>query len=115
MKVVLARPWNKTSMLIPNHGLGYLATALKRRGDESLIIDCIRERLRPNAFLKRIEAEKPDVIGFQVYTFDLPVLESYIDALRSYNGIIVAGGPHPTAAPFDMQQEISGNSSLPEG
>lgn len=106
MKVVLARPWNKTSMLIPNHGLGYLAAAAKKHGHEPIIIDCIREKLHPADFLNRIKSIKPDVIGFQVYTFDLPVLDAYISSLKSENITLLAGGPHPSAAPTDMQDRF---------
>ncbi|HPQ39581.1 MAG TPA: radical SAM protein [bacterium] len=102
MKVILARPWNKTSMLIPNHGLGYLATALRRHGHDPVVIDCIRDRLDAAAFVERIRHENPGVIGFQVYTFDLPLLRPVIDALKPMKIPVIAGGPHPSAAPHDM-------------
>ncbi len=102
MKVILSRPWNETSMLIPNHGLGYLATAIRKIGHEPVIIDCIRDKIHPEAFLKRIEQEKPHIVGFQVYTFDLPALTPYVKALKNMNIVMVAGGPHPSAAPKDM-------------
>lgn len=102
MKIVLARPWNKTSMLIPNHGLGYLAAALKRHGHDAVILDCIRDHLSAEKFIEKIKDEKPDLIGFQVYTFDLPVLKPYIQQLSALNIPVVAGGPHPSAAPRDM-------------
>lgn len=90
-------------MLIPNHGLGYLAAAAHRHGHEAVIIDCIREHLRADSFLRRINEEKPDVIGFQVYTFDLPALKNYLEILPRTGVITIAGGPHPSAAPSDMR------------
>lgn len=102
MKIILARPWNKTSMLIPNHGLGYLATALQRQGHDPIVIDCIRDRLNADAFADRVQDESPDAVGFQVYTFDLPVLRPFVDALKPMELPIIAGGPHPSAAPGDM-------------
>ncbi|MBN1296183.1 B12-binding domain-containing radical SAM protein [bacterium] len=102
MKVILTRPWNTTSMLIPNHGLGYLATALRQAGHDPVIIDCIRDRLHADAFVRRVLHEAPGLIGFQVYTFDLPTLRPYIDALKPLNIPVVTGGPHPSAAPADM-------------
>ena len=106
MKVILARPWNKTSMLIPNHGLGYLATALKSSGHEPVILDCIRDQLNARDFAERVSQEKPGLVGFQVYTFDLPVLQPYIDELKSIGVPVVAGGPHPSAAPDDMARRF---------
>lgn len=106
MKVVLARPWNKTSMLIPNHGLGYLATAVRKHGHEPVIIDCIREKLHSGSFLERIKTLQPSVVGFQVYTFDLPMLDTYISALKTQNILTIAGGPHPSAAPADMRNRF---------
>ena len=95
-------------MLIPNHGLGYLATAVRQAGHSPIIIDCIRERLQAEQFLQRVKMEKPDIVGFQVYTFDLPMLESYVNALQTENILMIAGGPHPTAAPSDMRRRFPG-------
>ncbi|MBN1878501.1 B12-binding domain-containing radical SAM protein [bacterium] len=108
MKVVLARPWNKTSMLIPNHGLGYLAASVHRNGHAAIVIDCIRDKLQADNFADRMREIKPDIIGFQVYTFDLPILDAYLQALCHIDAILIAGGPHPSAAPSDMCRRFPG-------
>jgi len=88
-------------MLIPNHGLGYLATALRRAGHVVGIIDCIRDRLTYAGLVARVTELRPDIIGFQVYTFDLPSVRRHLDdlTLQGFNGPVLVGGPHPTADP----------------
>ncbi len=93
-------------MLIPNHGLGYLAGALKRDGHDPMVIDCIRDTLSPQQFLETIRNHHPDVIGFQVYTFDLPILQEYIDRLQHEKITIIAGGPHPSADPHSFAHQF---------
>ncbi len=88
-------------MLIPNHGLGYLATALKNAGHEPVIIDCIRDRKNPHDFAKYVKESGAGLVGFQIYTFDLPVLRPYINALCDLDIPIITGGPHPSADPVD--------------
>lgn len=102
MKVLLSRPWNRTSMLIPNHGLGYLSSALQRTGHDVRILDCIRDRVNPATFRRYVQDNAFDIVGFQVYTFDLPSLTTYIDAIHDIRIIRIAGGPHPTAVPREF-------------
>lgn len=101
LDVLLVRPHNTTSMLIPNHGLGYLATALRRRNLSVAILDFIKSRTRVHAIPQLLASYSPVVIGLQVYTFDLPYLAQQLEAIRSAqpSAVIVAGGPHPSADP----------------
>ena len=93
-------------MLIPNHGLGYLATALKKDGLEVNIIDCIRDHTSARALRSHIEKESYDVVGFQIYTFDLEIMVGYLNELEEFTGIVVAGGPHPSADPSGTLQKF---------
>ncbi|MBN2383093.1 B12-binding domain-containing radical SAM protein [bacterium] len=108
MKVFLTRTMNKTPMLIPNLGLGYLATALIRAGHEVTVLDCILEGVDARAFAERLANQSYDLIGFQVYTFDVRYLSAYLEASRRVapRAVLVAGGPHPTAAPEEMLTEF---------
>ncbi|MBN1553002.1 B12-binding domain-containing radical SAM protein [bacterium] len=98
MKILLTRPWNRTSMLIPNHGLAYLASMLKKKGHQCQITDCIKDKIRQKEFSRIVSEGDFDLVGFQVYTFDLDILEAYLSSIERTR-IIIAGGPHPSADP----------------
>jgi len=104
MKVLLTRPLNKTPVIIPAIGLGYLAAALRKAGHDVEIVDCLRERKGPQAFSEFLRNHRFEAIGFQVYTFDVECVSPYLKAARevSPNAFIVAGGPHPSAEPAEM-------------
>lgn len=101
MKILLSRPLNETPMLIPNIGLGYLATACRNAGHEVQVLDCIKEGVDAGRFREFLLGQSFDLVGFQVYTFDVPVLQAYLASTRSArpDTLLVAGGPHPTALP----------------
>ncbi len=107
MRILLTRPWNHTSMLIPNHGLGYLATALKQSGHDPVILDCILQRMDPDAFNRLVRSSSFDAIGFQLYTFDLPQFNSYLSLIRDLTIPLIAGGPHPSAVPLDFMNDYT--------
>jgi anaerobic magnesium-protoporphyrin IX monomethyl ester cyclase len=93
-------------MLIPNHGLGYLAQILKSRGHQAIIVDCIRDRMTPDDFGQFIISNAFDVIGFRVYTFDLEILGEYLDKIPPSIKCVIAGGPHPSADPTGFLQRF---------
>jgi radical SAM superfamily enzyme YgiQ (UPF0313 family) len=95
-------------MLIPNHGLGYLATALKLTEHQPIIVDCIRDHIDPAQFLSRVNQEKVSVVGIQVYTFDLEILDTYIQPLKEAGVTVIAGGPHPSADPIHFMTHFAG-------
>jgi radical SAM superfamily enzyme YgiQ (UPF0313 family) len=100
MKTLLVKPNNRSDHIQPPLGLGYLATALRNKG-EVRIVDGIKERLAP-AGLRRILARyKPDVVGFQCYTMDVRVVREALRAVKEIDNNIVTfiGGPHPSAMP----------------
>jgi len=95
-------------MLIPNLGLGYLATALIRQGHHVEIIDCILEKIESSQFARFVKQGSFDLVGFQVYTFDVPFLQAYLGAVKKATPqtLLVAGGPHPSAEPEEMLAEF---------
>ncbi len=99
--VLLIRPVNVTPMLIPNMGLGYLATRLRERGHPVEILDCIKERVGLKALGERIGRGDYGVVGLQVYTFDMEPARRHLAVIAeaSPEVIRVAGGPHPSADP----------------
>lgn len=117
MNILLTRPLNQTPMLIPNIGIGYLATALRNIQQNVSVIDCIKEAITPKLFREFVTQNAFQIIAFQVYTFDLSVLQPYIDVIRNVQSecIILCGGPHPTAEPESMLQEFPEVDALLRG
>ncbi len=70
MKVLLVKPYNLSDHIQPSLGLGYLATAI-RREHEVVILDCIKENVNIDKLDRVLRQQRPDVLGFQCYTFDL--------------------------------------------
>lgn len=100
MKTLLVKPYNLTDHIQPSLGLGYLAGAIRSRGDVR-ILDCIKENIKIGQFKNALKSYNPDFVGFQCYTFDMDFIREALCECRSYRrGIITAiGGPHPSALP----------------
>ncbi|MBN2453515.1 MAG: radical SAM protein [Candidatus Omnitrophica bacterium] len=100
MKILLVKPFNRSDHIQPSLGLGYLATALRKR-HEVRILDCIKDNLTIDKFLPVLEEYSPDMIGLQCYTFDLPYIREALHAAKMFNRamVTVIGGPHPSALP----------------
>ena len=103
MKILLVKPYNLSDHIQPSLGLGWLATAVKERHDVS-ILDCIKQELKPDAFKSYIEKERPDIVGFQCYTFDLHNLKTMIADAKELGMTTVAGGPHPSTVPYETKE-----------
>jgi radical SAM superfamily enzyme YgiQ (UPF0313 family) len=101
MKVLLVQPKNRSYVIMPNLGLGYLAAILRQSGHEVAILNCLLEKLSAKDFKERIPAISPDVIGFQLFSYDLNIVKEYLVAARETipNVTLVAGGPHPSGDP----------------
>ncbi len=100
MKILLIKPYNLSDHIQPSIGLGYLATACRDK-NEVIILDCIKENVTLPKLAQRIRQMKPDLVGFQCYTFDLRFINSALAECKAVNKdiITVIGGPHPSAIP----------------
>lgn len=97
MKILLVRPvTDKMPIIIPNLGLGYLATQLKKHGYEVDILDCAKLNYGYADFRAFIEKKNFDVIGVQVFTCDFSSAKKMLDIVKDVNSRIItlAGGPH---------------------
>jgi len=104
-KILLVNPI-KSSLsdlaIFPPIGLGYIASALKKEGFFNVeILDCLRDNFTLDKFKEYIEDEKPDVVGFTVFSL---ALKNVLDSARKIkeinkNIITLVGGPHPSAIP----------------
>jgi radical SAM superfamily enzyme YgiQ (UPF0313 family) len=100
MKVLLLRPHADSDELIPPFGLGYLAAAI-RKNHEVKILDGIKEKLTPDGLAEFLKKERPDVVGIQIFTFQILTAKKYLDIIKKIlpNAKIILGGPHPSCAP----------------
>ncbi len=87
----------------PDVGLGYLATALKRAGHSVRIVDSLQRGLDQDGLLAAIARERPDAVGFKVYTKDLASVRESMRRIRALWPAMVtlAGGPFPSGAGAD--------------
>lgn len=101
MKILLTNPINRSYVIMPSLGLGYLAALLTADGHEVRILNCIKERMTYDGFEQHIRAERYDVIGFQVYSYDLDSVRRHLESVRraSPDTVTIAGGPHPSGDP----------------
>ncbi|OGW79369.1 MAG: hypothetical protein A3G33_03240 [Omnitrophica bacterium RIFCSPLOWO2_12_FULL_44_17] len=108
MKILLVLPFSNSYQIIPDLGLGYLGSVLQKKGYEVNIIDCVNENIDNQTLLSHIKTEKPDVIGFKLFTKDLPTVKEISRLIKGYNSNIrvIAGGPHPSCAPTQTLEEI---------
>lgn len=98
MKILLVRPISNTYIITPPIGLGYLATALQKRGHNVDILDCVKQRMNLKNFASFVKRYKPDVVGIQVWSCDVPNVLKSLQIIKSIDPdiITIIGGAHPS-------------------
>lgn len=110
MKVLLVSPINRTSVIMPNLGLGYLATAARNKGHEVSILNCPKEGFNHEDFRKFMQKHPFDLAGFQCFSYDVPSVKKHLSIAKEANpGVItVVGGPHPSGDPDGIFEHLPG-------
>ncbi len=110
MKILLLNPINRSYVIMPSLGLGYLTSCLSRYGHDVRILNCLRERITYDGFGEYIERTHFDLIGFQVYSYDLNSVKRHLAIIRqrSKGTLVVVGGPHPSGDPRGTMQYLDG-------
>lgn len=107
MKVVLISPPTFTvPIIIPNLGLGYLASILRKNKHLVTILDYTKEKIDYEKYRNCLDKEKPDIIGVQVYTCNFNSARQCIDIAKQLNRetITIVGGPHPSGDPVGTME-----------
>lgn len=101
MRILLVTPYNRTYVIMPSLGLGYLASIARGSGHQVDILHCIKDKIRVKEFEKYIGERHFDLIGFQVFSYDIPVVKRYLNIIKkvSRGTITVVGGAHPSGDP----------------
>ncbi len=108
-KIALISPISRTHYIVPPVGLGYLAAALRKNGfSDVTILDCVKNGFSFEDLRNWFKKNKPDVIGFQIFSYDFHSVKKSVDIARQENSdaAILIGGPHVSAAPADSLREI---------
>jgi radical SAM superfamily enzyme YgiQ (UPF0313 family) len=79
-------------------GIGSLSAVLKKEGHETSLFHVIRP-INKSTFIKRIEKEVPDLIGFSTTSPMFPLVREYASWLSGMAMPTICGGIHPTIAP----------------
>ncbi|HUT53439.1 MAG TPA: radical SAM protein [bacterium] len=87
--------------IIPDLGLMYLASALRRAGHSVAIKDCRKEGWDLAAVEDYVRAEQPRIVGIKCYSNEAEVVARMVKAARQAcpEAVIVVGGPHPSMDP----------------
>lgn len=101
MKILLVSPINRTYVVMPMLGLGYLASVAKKYNHSVDFLDCKKEGLSYKGFEDYIENNKYDLICFQVFSYDINSVKRHMDIIRKHqrDAVIIAGGAHPSGDP----------------
>lgn len=111
MKILLLDPKRiklETYLIIPNVGLGYLATALRRAGHEVELCNAARDSLMPEHVARLVAEKRYDVVGITIFTPYFSSATAYAEAIRNRvpQALLVAGGPHAIFEPVDILEKI---------
>lgn len=110
-KIVLVVPLSRTHYVVPPLGLGYIATALRdKEFNDIVILDCLKEKLGLKGLQKRLVQLQPAVVGFQLYSYDFPFVVKSIRLVKELlpGCIVIIGGPHVSAVGDLALREIPG-------
>ena len=109
MKILLVVPYQDVEpYILPNLGLGYLASALRNRGHEVVYADCLKESIDASSWAKFLLHSQYDIIGIQMYSYTYSSVKTMLRAAKDIlpDVITVVGGPHPNAVPEQTLRDI---------
>ena len=106
---LLVVPIGKSHYVVPPVGLGYLATALRVAGFNSVaILDSIKENLDDSKFADRIKSLAPRFIGFQVFSSDFSSVKKCSRLVKEIlpDIVVIVGGPHVSARGIESLKDF---------
>jgi len=110
VRILLVQPFNRSYVIMPSLGLGYLAAVAACEGHDVTVVNCIKERMDQTGFAEYLQANRFDVIGFQVFSYDLNAVCKMLEVVRLVQpeAVTVAGGPHPSGDPYGVLDRLAG-------
>lgn len=107
MKILLVNPITRNvSLSSPDLGLGYLAKALENKNHRVEVLDCVNLGMTFKKFEDYIANHDFDVIGFRVFSTDLPSVKTSLSLVkkRCPDVKVILGGAHPSVFPEQTLQ-----------
>ncbi|MFH0826796.1 MAG: radical SAM protein [Candidatus Omnitrophota bacterium] len=105
MRISLVVPYQNIEMyIVPNLGLGYIASALRSKGHEVTYLDCFKQGVNESGWAKFLRAGQYDLIGIQMFTHTYHSARAMMKTAKKLfpNIISVIGGPHANALPEQL-------------
>jgi radical SAM superfamily enzyme YgiQ (UPF0313 family) len=104
MKIVLINPINRSYVVMPSLGLGYLASELLKDKHEVKILNCLKEKMTFESFESFVSKESYDIYGFQMFSYDFSSVKRHIEIVKTLNpkAIVIVGGAHPSGDPYGV-------------
>lgn len=93
---------------MPSLGAGYTASVARQSGHRVSILHCLKEKFTFRDFANYIQKNKFDVIGIQMFTFDITPVKKHIEIIKALSPktIVVLGGYHPSGDSEEVLKTI---------
>jgi radical SAM superfamily enzyme YgiQ (UPF0313 family) len=113
VKILLVQPIlgdDSSTESYPPIGLGYLATAVRKSGHSVYALDCLKDWEGYNSFVESVKGFSPDLIGFSLFSASIPSVRKMIAMVKKEMPyvIVIAGGPHVSALPERVLDQLEG-------
>ncbi len=107
MNILLMLPLNRSNIITPSLGLGYLASVLRQNEHKVSILHCIKEKTSFEDFENYIKNNNFDAIGIQMFTYDFNNIKKYAKIIKqNTNSISFVGGYHPSGDPIGTLENL---------
>jgi len=108
VKVLLVIPINRSYVITPSLGLGYIASVLRLQGHKVKILHCIKEKFTFGDFDNYIKQNNFDFIGIQMFTFDSTSVKRHLDIIKKNkpSTTTILGGYHPSGDPHEILKKF---------
>ncbi|MCP4051004.1 MAG: B12-binding domain-containing radical SAM protein [bacterium] len=104
MNILLLSPINRSYVIMPGLGPGYLASILRQKGNTVEILHCNQKKYTFKDFDKHMSTNKYDLIGIQMFTFDIVSVKKHLAIIKKHSlkTYTVLGGYHPSGDPDNV-------------
>ncbi|MEW6516280.1 MAG: radical SAM protein [candidate division FCPU426 bacterium] len=101
MKILLVSPINRSYVVMPSLGLGYIASACRSQGHQVSLLHCLQANMTFEGFEAYLRQHAFDVIALQMFSFDLSPVARHLEIAKRVQprAVTAVGGYHPSGDP----------------
>jgi anaerobic magnesium-protoporphyrin IX monomethyl ester cyclase len=101
VRVLLMTCINRSYVVMPSLGLGYIASVLRKERHEVRILHSLKEKFSFKDFENYVRENQFDVVGIQMFTFDITPAKKHLEIIKSVRPetVTILGGYHPSGDP----------------